>query len=150
MTEKLLLLGGQRRRDQFRHVYRPDRACREDGNSRALYNHYNGIANFLPRLGLAYSIDDKTVLRAAFSRSSFVEGTGKFNRLATNAPWNVDLVGQWGGTGANGGIPANQVTLDQGFAALGATSGCTVANVTSAPASCFGGVRLHATIVSHR
>ncbi|MGD0669346.1 MAG: carboxypeptidase regulatory-like domain-containing protein [Bryobacteraceae bacterium] len=122
----------------------------QDGNSRALYNQYNGIANFLPRLGLAYSIDDKTVLRAAFSRSSFVEGTGEFNRLATNAPWNVDLVGQWGGTGANGGIPANQVTLDQGFAALGATSGCTLANVTSAPASCFGGVRLHATDPNYR
>ena len=68
-------------------------------------------------------------MRAAFSRSSFQEGTGEFNRLATNAPWNVDLVGQWGGVGTNGGIPAGQVTLDQGFAALGATSGCTVANV---------------------
>ncbi|MFY9724661.1 MAG: hypothetical protein WB579_07740 [Bryobacteraceae bacterium] len=73
----------------------------QDGNSRALYNQHNGIANFLPRLGLAYSLDDKTVVRAAFSRSSFEEGTGEFNRLATNAPWNVDLVGQWGGTGAN-------------------------------------------------
>ncbi len=91
-----------------------------NGNSRALYNQYNGIANFLPRLGLAYSLDDKTVVRAAFSRSSFNEGTGEFNRLATNAPWNNDLVGQWGGVGTNGGIPANQLTLDQGFAALGA------------------------------
>ena len=105
-----------------------------NGNSRALYNQYNGIANFLPRLGLAYSLDNKTVIRAAFSRSSFQEGTGEYNRLATNAPWNVDLVGQWGATNANGAIPANQVTLDQGFGALGSTSGCTVANVTSAPA----------------
>jgi hypothetical protein len=122
----------------------------QDGNSRALYNQYNGIANFLPRLGLAYSIDSKTVVRAAFSRSSFQEGTGEYNRLATNAPWNVDLVGQWGGVGANGAIPGNQVTLDQGFGALGATSGCTVANVTSAPAACFAGVRLHATDPNYR
>ncbi len=122
----------------------------QNGNSRALYNQYNGIANFLPRLGLAYSLDDKTVVRAAFSRSSFQEGTGEFNRLATNAPWNVDLVGQWGGVGSNGAIPANQVTLDQGFGALGATSGCTVANVTSAPAACFAGVRLHATDPNYR
>jgi len=122
----------------------------QNGNSRALYNQYNGIANFLPRLGLAYSLDDKTVLRAAFSRSSFQEGTGEFNRLATNAPWNVDLVGQWGGVGANGSIPANQVTLDQGFGALGSTSGCTAANVTSAPAACFAGVRLHATDPNYR
>ena len=122
----------------------------QGGNSRALYNQYNGIANFLPRLGLAWSADDKTVVRAAFSRSSFQEGTGEFNRLATNAPWNVDLVGQWGGVGTNGGIPTNQVTLDQGFGALGATSGCTVQNVTSAPASCFAGVRLHATDPNYR
>jgi hypothetical protein len=122
----------------------------QNGNSRALYNQYNGIANFLPRLGLAYSLDDKTVLRAAFSRSSFEEGTGEFNRLATNAPWNVDLVGQWGGVGSNGAIPTGQVTLDQGFGALGATSGCTVANVTSAPAACFAGVRLHATDPNYR
>ena len=122
----------------------------QNGNSRALYNQYNGIANFLPRLGLAYSLDNKTVLRAAFSRSSFQEGTGEYNRLATNAPWNVDLVGTWGGVGTNGAIPSNQVTLDQGFGALGATSGCTVANVTSAPAACFAGVRLHATDPNYR
>jgi hypothetical protein len=122
----------------------------QNGNSRALYNQYNGIANFLPRLGLAWSADNKTVVRAAFSRSSFQEGTGEFNRLATNAPWNVDLVGQWGGVGVNGGIPANQVTLDQGFGALGATSGCTLQNVTSAPAACFAGVRLHATDPNYR
>jgi len=122
----------------------------QNGNSRALYNQYNGIANFLPRLGVAYNLDSKTVVRAAFSRSSFEEGTGEFNRLATNAPWNVDLVGQWGGVGSNGAIPTGQVTLDQGFGALGATSGCTVANVTSAPAACFGGVRLHATDPNYR
>ena len=122
----------------------------QNGNSRALYNQYNGIANFLPRLGVAYSLDDKTVIRAAFSRSSFQEGTGEFNRLPTNAPWNVDLVGQWGAADANGAIPANQVTLDQGFGALGATSGCTVQNVTSAPKACFAGVRIHATDPNYR
>jgi len=122
----------------------------QNGNSRALYNQYNGIANFLPRLGAAYSLDSKTVLRAAFSRSSFQEGTGEYNRLATNAPWNVDLVGQWGAADSNGSIPASQVTLDQGFAALGATSGCTAGNVTSAPKACFGGVRLHATDPNYR
>lgn len=123
----------------------------QNGASRALYNQYNGIANFLPRLGLAYSIGDRTVVRAAFSRSNFQEGTGEFNRLATNAPWNVDLVGQWGGVGINGGIPANQVYLDQGFAGLGAAGPpCTVQNVTSAPASCFAGVRIHATDLNYR
>jgi hypothetical protein len=123
----------------------------QNGASRALYNQYNGIANFLPRLGLAYSVDEKTVIRAAFSRSSFQEGTGEFNRLATNAPWNVDLVGTWGGVGTNGGIPPGQVYLDQGFGALGSAGApCTTQNVVLAPKSCFTGVRVHATDPNYR
>jgi hypothetical protein len=117
----------------------------QDGNSRALYNQYNGIANFLPRAGIAWSVNDKTVIRAAFSRSSFQEGTGEYNRLATNAPWNNDLAVQLT-PGKNGAIPANQVYLDQGFAGLfAAQTGlpCNTSTVTSAPASCFAGVRLH-------
>lgn len=121
-----------------------------DGNSRALYNQYNGIANFLPRVGLAWTPDNKTVIRAAFGRTSFQEGTGEYNRLATNAPWNIDLVGQWGATNTDGAIPANQITLDQGFAALGSGGTCTVQNVLSAPASCFAGVRIHATDPNYR
>ncbi len=122
-----------------------------NGNSRALYNQYNGIANFLPRLGVAWTPwGNNTVIRAAFSRSSFQEGTGEYNRLATNAPWNIDLVST-PIAGANGAIPANQVTLDQGFAALGTNgAGCTVANVASAPAACFAGVRLHMTDPNYR
>jgi len=118
------------------------------GVSSAMYNQYNGIANFLPRVGLAWNPIKDTVLRAAFSRSSFQEGTGEYNRLATNAPWNEDLSGQW--SGANG-IPSNQVTLDQGFAALGSNgAGCTVENVTSAPAACFAGTRIHMTDPDYR
>ncbi len=116
-----------------------------NGNSRALYNQYNGIANFLPRLGIAYSPTNNLVIRAAFSRSSFQEGTGEYNRLATNAPWNNDLAVQLS-PGTNGAIPANQVYLDQGFAGLfAAQTGepCNLQTVTSAPASCFAGVRLH-------
>jgi Carboxypeptidase regulatory-like domain/TonB dependent receptor len=126
-----------------------------DGNSRALYNQYNGIANFLPRAGLAWSPGGKwgrnTVVRAAFSRSSFQEGTGEYNRLATNAPWNIDLVGQYS-AGLNGAIPANQTTLDQGFAALGSTGGtpCNVSTIASVPASCFAGVRIHMTDPNYR
>jgi hypothetical protein len=118
-----------------------------NGVSDAMYNQYNGIANFLPRIGLAWSPLKNTVFRAAFSRSSFQEGTGEYNRLATNAPWNADLSGNWDGTA---GIPAGQVTLDQGFAALGSSSGCTIQNVTSAPKACFGGVRVHLTDPNYR
>lgn len=119
----------------------------QNGNSRALYNQYNGIANFLPRIGLAWSPWDNTAVRAAFTRSSFQEGTGEYNRLATNAPWNIDLVGQFN-AGTNGAIPAGQITLDQGFAALGAGAGgtpCNTSTIASVPASCFAGVRIHMT-----
>ncbi len=125
------------------------------GNSRALYNQYNGIANFLPRAGLAWSPGGKwgkdTVVRAAFSRSSFQEGTGEYNRLATNAPWNIDLVGQFT-AGANGSIPSNQITLDQGFAGLGSLGGtpCNTSTILSVPASCFAGVRIHMTDPNYR
>jgi hypothetical protein len=123
------------------------------GNSDALYKQYNGIANFLPRIGVAWTpFDQKTVIRAAFSRSSFQEGTGEYNRLATNAPWNVNLSGQYT-AGTNGAIPSNQLTLDQGFAGLGAGAGgapCTPQNVTSSPASCFAGVTIHMTDPNYR
>src|SRR5207248_9076971 len=102
-------------------------------------------ANFLPRAGIAWSPNDKTVLRAAFSRSSFQEGTGEYNRLATNAPWNNDLAVQ-PTTLPNGAIPSNQVYFDEGFAGLfAAQTGvpCNTTTVTSAPTSCFAGVRLH-------
>ncbi|MGI8742857.1 MAG: carboxypeptidase regulatory-like domain-containing protein [Bryobacteraceae bacterium] len=124
----------------------------QNGNSRALYNQYNGIANFLPRIGLAWNPWDNTVVRAAFTRSSFQEGTGEYNRLATNAPWNIDLVGQFN-AGTNGAIPAGQITLDQGFAALGAGTGgtpCNVSTIASVPASCFAGVRIHMTDPNYR
>ncbi len=119
----------------------------QGGASAAMYNQYNGIANFLPRLGLAWNPLRNTVVRAALSRTSFQEGTGEYNRLATNAPWNVDLAEQWSGTN---GIPANQVTLDQGLAGLGASGVCSTANVLSAPAACFSGVRIHMTDPNYR
>ena len=118
-----------------------------NGVSNAMYNQYNGIANFLPRVGVAWNPWNNTVVRAAFSRSSFQEGTGEYNRLATNAPWNVDLSGQWEGTN---GIPSNQLTLDQGFAGLGSSGTCTVQNVLSAPAACFQGETIHMTDPNYR
>lgn len=126
----------------------------QNGNSRALYNEYNGIANFLPRAGIAYSVDSKTVLRAAFSRSSFQEGTGEYNRLATNAPWNNDVNFQTTASQSTlGAIPSNQVFLDQGFAGLFASQTgvpCTPATVTSAPASCFAHATIHMTDPNYR
>jgi len=123
----------------------------QNGASRAMYNQYNGIANFLPRIGLAYTPwGNSTVFRLGFSRSSFQEGTGEYNRLTTNAPWNLDYALNLGPT-ATGALPANQIFLDQGFTTLtGAVAPCTPQNVTSAPSQCFAGVRLHLTDPNYR
>ena len=62
----------------------------QNGNSAALYNQYNGIANFQPRIGIAYSPTNNTVLRAAFTTSNFLEGTGTNLRLTLNPPFATE------------------------------------------------------------
>ena len=60
-------------------------------NCRALYNQYNGPTNFQPRLGLAWTPrGGKTVIRAAVTTSSFLEGTGTNARLPLNPPFATE------------------------------------------------------------
>src|SRR5581483_6267805 len=60
-------------------------------NCRALYNEYNGIANFQPRIGIAWTPGGKnTVIRAAVTTSSFLEGTGTNLRLTLNSPFATE------------------------------------------------------------
>jgi hypothetical protein len=61
------------------------------GNCRALYNSYNGVMNFQPRIGLAWTpafLDRKTVVRGAYGVSSYLEGTGNNLRLPMNPPFS--------------------------------------------------------------
>jgi Carboxypeptidase regulatory-like domain len=63
-------------------------------SNKALYSGYNGIGNWQPRLGIAYSpgfLHGKTVLRAAVTASDYLEGTGNALRLPLNIPFNVRL-----------------------------------------------------------
>ncbi len=59
-------------------------------NCEALYNQYNGITNFQPRIGLAWTPMKDTVIRAAYTMSSFLEGTGTNLRLTLNPPFAVE------------------------------------------------------------
>ena len=57
-------------------------------NCRALYNQYNGATNFQPRVGFAWTPGGgRTVLRGAYTMSSYLEGTGTNLRLPINPPF---------------------------------------------------------------
>jgi hypothetical protein len=99
--------------------------------NQALYNNYTGIGDYLPRVGFAWSpaaLGGKTVVRAGFGISEFMEGGGSNEELTLNLPFGILQQQAAGGLG----------TLANGF---GATTN------TECPAginlSCYeGGVRL--------
>jgi len=62
----------------------------QNGASRALYNGTYGGKDFQPRVGFAWTpamLGTHTVIRGAFTISSYLEGTGTNLRLPLNAPF---------------------------------------------------------------
>ena len=63
----------------------------QSGASRALYSGYYGGKDLQPRLGFAWTparFNGHTVVRGAFTISSYLEGTGTNLRLPLNAPFD--------------------------------------------------------------
>ncbi len=85
----------------------------QNGNNDALYNQYNGITNFQPRIGFAYSISHNTVFRGAYTLSNFLEGTGTNLRLTLNPPFGSEH-----NVNYTPGNPSS--TLAQGYTIFGA------------------------------
>jgi hypothetical protein len=66
-------------------------SANKNGASRALYNGVYGGKDFQPRIGFAWTpemLGNHTVIRGAFTISSYLEGTGTNLRLPLNAPFN--------------------------------------------------------------
>ncbi len=85
----------------------------KDGNSRALYNPFK--KDFQPRIGFAWTpkaLGRRTVVRGAYTISSFMEGTGTNLRLPMNPPFNAEYEAIYEGQTTVGG------TLDQGLTVL--------------------------------
>jgi hypothetical protein len=89
-------------------------------NNRALYNQYNGVFNYQPRIGFAWNPHNgHTVIRGSYTLSSFMEGAGTNLRLTTNPPFGAERDALY--TSATS--PATTTTLTQGFSIFnGATT----------------------------
>ncbi len=81
-------------------------------NCRALYNQYNGITNFQPRIGIACNPWKNTVVRAAYTLSTYLEGTGTNLRLPINPPFAHENDANYTS------LPLPGSTLSQGFVPL--------------------------------
>jgi hypothetical protein len=109
----------------------------QGGNSNALYNTYNGIGNWQPRVGLAWTPGGgKLVIRAAYTLSSYLEGTGTNLRLTINPPFSSEHSADYSN------LPYPATTLDQGYTPINSASTCDQAGLLAASAACFKGATL--------
>ncbi|WP_433966716.1 hypothetical protein [Tunturiibacter gelidiferens] len=112
-----------------------------NGNSKALYNQYNGPTNYQPRLGFSWQppIDKAMVIRGAYGISNFTESTGTGNLLVQNPPFAIPHNVTYNGSS----VALSGTTLDQGFSTF-PSSGCTVAAAIAQSPACFAGTGIHA------
>ena len=108
------------------------------------YNTYNGIDNWQPRVGFAYEpqwggpITRNTVIRGAYSISSFMEANGINNLPYQNPPFVEAHTANFTG------LAAPNSTLDQGFSNFPA-SACTVQSLQALSPACLANNTLHLT-----
>jgi len=99
--------------------------------NKALYNNYLGVGDWMPRVGLSWApsrLNGKTVVRAGYGVSEFMEGGGSNEELNMNLPFGV--LEQY----ATGGIG----TMAAGFAGSTSAASCPQGIVFS----CYAGNRI--------
>lgn len=90
----------------------------KNGNSRALYDPT--YQNFMPRIGLSYSPNNRVVVRAGFGIARFLEGTGAALRLTYNPPWQPSYSAT--GTAPDGKTAGTYFTEETGFSGTTASA----------------------------
>jgi hypothetical protein len=85
------------------------------GNSRALY--HPTYDNVMPRLGFAYQLTPKFVMRGGYGITNDLEGTGANLRLTYNPPFQPSFEAT--GTSPSAAGPGVSFTLENGFSSAG-------------------------------
>ncbi|GAA3763801.1 TonB-dependent receptor [Terriglobus aquaticus] len=86
-----------------------------NGNSRALYNPT--YTNIMPRIGFAYQVTPRFVLRGGYGITTYLEGTGANLRLTQNPPFHNDFDSIATVPAFNGGVysPGTPLHASSGF-----------------------------------